>query len=116
MKVPKLKYWNLAMAAGNYRDFETTRRIDVVDQVTVDITTGALSGQQQVYLAETVNTADDYYRWKFKTAEDLYVLRIPREYILREHLRKTGTPGIWEYRRSLLIPHCGVERVSVKPE
>jgi len=116
MKVPKLKYWNLAMAAGNYRDFEATRRIDIVDQITVNIETGALSGQQQVYLAETVTAADDYYRWQFKTAEDLYVLRIPREYILREHLRKIDAPGMWEYRNSLLIPHCGVERVSVKPE
>lgn len=116
MKVPKLKYWNLAMAAGNYADFAATRRIDIVERITVDITTGALSGQQQVYLAETVTAADDYYRSQFKTAEDLYVLRIPREYILREHLRKVDAPGMWEYRNSLLIPHCGVERVSVKTE
>lgn len=104
------------MAAGNYQDFESTRRIDIVKEITVDIETGALSGQQLVYLAETVSLADDYYRWKFKCLEELYVLRIPREYILREHLRNTDVPGIWEYRSSLLIPHCGVERVSLPTE
>lgn len=114
MKTPKLKYWYLAMAAGNYRDFEVSRKIEISRVAMVNMTTGEVQGQTHVYLCESVPRADDNYRDIYKTGSDLYVLRIPRELIDRAALKPTERSGVWEYRKTLEIPHCGVERVSIK--
>jgi len=101
------------MAPGNYQDFERTRAIHIQPQATIDIATGAVSGQTCVYLSSTAATADDHYRDQFDTRESVYVLRIPSEYVLRHQLVDTDRPCVWEYRRSMLIPHCGVERFDL---
>lgn len=113
MKQPKLKYYYIAMAAGNYQDFAQSRSITISPQATIDLETGRVTGQTLVYIAATANLADDNYRDLYKTAEDLYVLRIPRECIDRHQLISTAREGIWEYRRSILVPHCGVEKFAV---
>lgn len=100
------------MAAGNYGDFEATRQITISPAATIDIATGQITGQTLVYLCESVTTADDNYRDLYKTSEPLYVLRIPRECVDRAALTTTQRSGVWEYRKSLNIPHCGVELVK----
>ena len=113
MRRPKLKYYYCAMAEGNYRDFESSRAIRCAPQATIDINTGAVTGQSFVYLCESGSCADDNYRDLYKTSEPLFILRIPAEYVHRHDLRDTAKSGVWEYRRSMLIPHCGVERFEL---
>ena len=45
----------------------------------------------------------------------MYVLRIPAACFDRAHLSVLDPAGIFVYRRTLHIPHCGVERVEIDP-
>jgi hypothetical protein len=101
------------MAAGNYEDFARSRRIDISPQATIDLTTGAITGQSFVYLSESAGLADDNYRDLYKTRESVYVLRIPADCVDRQQLQDTLKSGVWQYRRSMTIPHCGVERIEI---
>ena len=117
MKIPKLKYYYLAMSETDYREFEQTRRIEPVRKTTLNPATGRLS-TALLYLYSRPATADTRYRQLNNYGHwPVYVLRIPREYIRRESLESAPDPaGMWIYSDAIVLPHCGVERFELDPE
>lgn len=112
MKIPKLKHWNTALTPDQYREFETTRTLTVDARITIDIMTGVASGRTCVPLSASVTAADQLVRDRNHWTQPLYVLRIPGDLLDRRHIHSAGDQ-VWEYRATLHIPHCGVERVEL---
>lgn len=117
MKIPKLKYYYLAMSETDYRAFEHTRTIEPVRRTTLNPATGQMT-TPFLYLYSRPSTADTRYRQiNHYQHHPVYVLRIPREYIRRESLESAPDPaGMWIYDQPILLPHCGVERFELDPD
>ena len=117
MKIPKLKYYYLAMSETDYAEFERTRTIEPVRKTTLNPATGRLS-TALLYLYSRPFTADTRYRQLNNYGHwPVYVLRIPREYIQRESLTPAPDPAVmWIYSDAILLPHCGVERFELDPD
>ncbi len=116
MKIPKLKYYYLAMNESDYEEFARTRMIKPQRKTTLNPVTGRLS-TALMYLYSRPATADTRYRQLNNYGHwPVYVLRIPREYIQRESLTPAPDPaGMWIYGDEILLPHCGVERFELDP-
>lgn len=116
MKLPKLKYYYLAMTSDAYIDFATTRRVEVDAAYSVDLLTGSITGTTRLILSASVPDADTAFRQEHNNyTRPVYVLRIPHTAIDRRHLTPAGE-NRWSYTRTLLIDHCGVERIEYDPE
>jgi hypothetical protein len=117
MKIPKLKYYYLAMNETDYQEFARTRTIQPQRKTTLNPATGRLS-TALLYLYSRPATADTRYRQLNNYQHyPVYVLRIPREYVRRESLTAVDDPaGMWIYGDEILLPHCGVERFELDPE
>jgi len=114
MRIPKLKYYYYAMPEQDYLEFEKTRRLDTVQKAHINPVTGEVKERTVLHLCSSAARADTNFRSVHSNYLDpLYVLRIPREYILRQHLQPF-VDDVWHYTHSMLIPHCGVERIEVE--
>ena len=115
MKLPKLKYYYLAMTSDAYIDFATTRTVEVAAAYSIDLLTGSITGTTRLILSASVPDADSQFRREHDNyTRPVYVLRIPHSLIDRKHLAPVGS-NQWSYTRTLLIDHCGVERVEYDP-
>ena len=116
MKIPKLKYYYLAMSETDYKTFEQTQTIQPVRKTTLNPATGQMT-TPFMYLYSRPATADTRYRQLNNYQHyPVYVLRIPREYVRRESLTSAPDPaGMWIYSDPILLPHCGVERFELDP-
>ena len=112
MKLPKLKYYYYAMTSDAYIDFATTRRLNVDATVSIDLLTGAVTGTTILVLADSTREIDDHFRRAHNWLKPVYVLRIPADLIDRKHLKRVND-HLYEYRNSLTIEHCGVERFEL---
>lgn len=116
MKLPKLKYYYLAMTSDAYIDFATTRTVEVAAAYSIDLLTGSITGTTRLILSASVPDADAQFRKEHNNyTRPVYVLRIPHTDIVRSHLAPVGS-NQWSYTRTLLIDHCGVERVEYDPD
>ena len=117
MKIPKLKYYYMAMSETDYQEFEKTRRIEPLRRTTLNPATGQMT-TPFMYLYSRPSTADTRYRQLNNYAHyPVYVLRIPREYVRRESLTPAPDPaGMWIYHDAILLPFCGVERFELDPD
>ena len=110
MKLPKLKYYYLGLTAAEYQEFEHSRCVRT-SPVSIDPVSGTVSGRPRLTLWVSPVLADDHVRVQ-GYAHSVYVLRIPRELIDRDHLRRV-TPSEMQYVTDLQILHCGVERFDL---
>jgi hypothetical protein len=117
MKIPKLKYYYLAMSETDYREFERTRTIEPRRMTTMNPQTGVMT-TPFLYFYSRPATADTRYRQiNHYQHYPVYVLRIPREYVCRESLTPADDPaGMWIYSAAILLPFCGVERFELDPD
>lgn len=116
MKLPKLKYYYLALAPDGYADFERTRELPITG-VNIDIVTGTVTGRDSWHLAATPAIADDLVREAFRYGGHTYVLRIPAESVDRSLLKPVPNQSqIWQYSKTLHVPHCGVYRYEINQE
>lgn len=111
MKLPKLKYYYLALNPDQYREFEQSRRVEITPTV-IDVVSGTVSGRPQVYLASTASLADDLVREHYRYHGVTWVLRIPRDAVDRGRLVPV-TREVYSYDRTLELPHCGVYRFEL---
>lgn len=115
MRVPKLKYFYLALTEPEYRSFEQTRVIPVDSATTIDIVTGEVRGVTVRYLSDTATACDDEYRHRVRYWLPLYVLRIPADSIDRSRLEISISQfRSWLYRQPISCEHCGVERFEIE--
>lgn len=112
MKLPKLKYYYYAMSSDAYIDFATTRELEVNPTLSIDVLTGQVTGRTLLVLADSTQEIDDHFRRAHAWKKPVYVLRIPAVLIDRKHLHR-ASDHLYEYRRSLHIEHCGVERFEL---
>ena len=114
MKTPKLKYYYHALSLAEYQDFERTRCIQVSGQVVYDINSMTTTGRTYCIVTGAAVSCDQEYRDRMKSWEPVMVLRIPAELVDRALL--VPVPGqilVYQYAGSLVIPHCGVERIEI---
>jgi len=114
MKTPKLKYYYHALSLEEYAEFENTRTVTVTGRVVYDIATNQMTGRTWCMLTGAAVSCDQEYRERTKTWAPVLVLRVPADLIDRALL--TPVPGqilVYQYSGSLLIPHCGVERIEI---
>jgi hypothetical protein len=115
MKLPKLKYYYLAMTSDAYIDFATRRTVEVAAAYSIDLLSGSITGTTRLILCASVPDADAQFRKEHNNyTRPVYVLRIPHTDIDRQYLAPVGS-NRWSYTRTLLIDHCGVERVEYDP-
>ena len=112
MKLPKLKYYYYAMTSDAYIDFVTTRQLNVDATLTINVMTGVVTGTTILVLADSTTEIDEHFRRAHKWVKPVYVLRIPADLIDRKHLKRAGD-HLYEYKKSLTILHCGVERFEL---
>jgi len=112
MKLPKLKYYYYAMTSDAYIDFATTRRLEVNPTLNIDLLTGAVTGRTILVLADSTKEIDDHFRRAHNWLKPVYVLRIPAGLIDRKYLKR-ASDHLYEYKASLTIEHCGVERFEL---
>lgn len=113
MKIPKLKYFYYAMTSDAYIDFAVRREIDVDPAVSIDLLTGAVTGRTHLHLCSGVDLADSHFRLQHNNyKQPVYVLRIPGNLVDRKYMEPVAD-GIWTYKHSMRIEHCGVERVEL---
>lgn len=112
MRLPKLKYYYYAMTSDAYIDFATRRVLDVEPTVKIDLLTGAVTGRTMLVLADSTKEIDDHFRRAHNWLKPVYVLRIPADLVDRKHLKRV-TDHLYEYKASLTIEHCGVERFEL---
>ena len=112
MRLPKLKYYYYAMTSDAYIDFATTRRLEVNPTLTIDVLTGTVTGRTLLVLADSTREIDDHFRRAHNWLKPVYVLRIPADLIDRKHLIR-ASEHLYEYKASLTILHCGVERFEL---
>ena len=117
MKLPKLKYYYMALNEPDYRKFETTRQLLVNQAATINVLTGQVVQSQPFhYLYAQPTVADTRYRQLKNHTQAVYVLRIPASIIPRKQLETTTDPaGMWLCRADLAIQHCGVELFELAP-
>jgi len=117
MRIPKLKYFYLALTEPEYRSFENSRVIPVDASATIDIVTGEIRGVTVRYLSDTAATCDEEYRHRMRYTRPLYVLRIPADSIDRTGLEIAVSQfRSWQYRQPIRCEHCGVERFEIAPQ
>ena len=119
MKIPKLKFFYYALNETDYGEFERTRTVTPNSRTTLNPATGVVTTTQPfLYFYASATVADTRYRQLNHWASaPVYVLRIPREYVLRENLTTAPDPrGMWIYSQPILLPHCGVERFELEPD
>jgi hypothetical protein len=115
MKLPKLKYYYLAMTSDAYIDFAVRRTVEVAAAYSIDLLSGSITGTTRLILSASVPDADNHFRKEHNNyTQPVYVLRIPHTAIDRKHLAPVGD-NRWSYTRTLFIDHCGVERVEYDP-
>ena len=112
MRLPKLKYYYYGMTSAAYIDFATHRRLEVAPTLTINVLTGQVTGTTILVLADSTTQIDDHFRRAHNWTQPVYVLRIPADLIDRQYLRRAGD-HLYEYKSSLEIPHCGVERLEL---
>jgi hypothetical protein len=112
MKLPKLKYYYYAMTSDAYIDFAVTRELKVDATLSIDVLTGTVTGTTILVLADSTKEIDDHFRRAHNWKKPVYVLRIPSSLVDRKHLKRI-TPHLYEYKDSLTIEHCGVERFEL---
>ena len=112
MRLPKLKYYYYGMTSDAYIDFATHRRLEVAPTLNINVLTGEVTGTTILVLADSTTEIDDHFRRAHNWTKPVYVLRIPAVLIDRARLRPV-TDHLYEYRASLEIPHCGVERLEL---
>ena len=112
MRLPKLKYYYYGMTSAAYIDFATTRRLEVAPTLNINVLTGQVTGITILVLADSTTQIDDHFRRAHNWTQPVYVLRIPAHLIDRKHLKPAGD-HLYEYKSSLEIPHCGVERLEL---
>lgn len=101
------------MSSDAYIDFATTRQLNVDATLTIDVLTGKVTGTTLLVLADSTIAADEHFRSALNWLKPVYVLRIPADLIDRKYLIRK-TPHLYEYRNSLTIEHCGVERFELE--
>jgi len=117
MKMPKLKYYYLALGPQDYEKFVESRRIECSSRTSMDITTGKLlPGQTFVLLYPGSDLAHRRYRQLQRDYDHtVYVLRIPRALVPGQLTPVAEDPDqAWICRHSLQIDHCGVESWAVE--
>ena len=115
MKLPKLKYYYLAMTSDAYIDFATRRTVEVAAAYSIDLLSGSITGTTRLILCASVPDADNQFRKEHSNyTKPVYVLRIAAADIDRKYLTGIGD-NQWSYTRTLLIDHCGVERIEYDP-
>ena len=112
MRLPKLKYYYYAMTSDAYIDFAVKRRLEVNPTLTIDVLTGRVTGTTILVLADSTTEIDDHFRRAHNWKQPVYVLRIPADLIDRKHLKR-ASEHLYEYKKSLTIEHCGVERFEL---
>ena len=112
MKTPKLKAYYTALDAKDYHEFESTRRIEVDQRVTINPLTGAVSGRRYIYLSATPEIADTDYRTRTRREDSVWVLRVPAAAVDRAEL-VAQADQTWAYGHSIHLPHCGVMRFDL---
>ena len=119
MKIPKLKFFYHALNESDYQEFERTRTVTPNLKTTLNPATGIITNTTPLlYLYSQAATADTRYRQlNHYQHYPVWVLRIPREYVIRGNLTSAPDPrGMWIYSEPILLPHCGVERFELKPD
>jgi len=111
MKLPKLKYYYLAMPEDQYREFENTRLVET-SPVAIDTLTGVVHGRPYLTLTSTAGLADDLVRQHYGHTGPVFVLRIARDCIDRRCLQPQD-PDVYHYGATLHLPHCGVYRYDL---
>lgn len=101
------------MTSDAYIDFATTRKLEVNPTLNIDLLTGAVTGRTILVLADSTKEIDEHFRRAHNWLKPVYVLRIPGDLIKKDKLKRV-TDHLYEYRDSLYIPHCGVERFEIK--
>jgi len=115
MRIPKLKYFYLALTEPEYAAFAESRVITVDSATTIDMITGEIRGVTVRYLSDTAATCDEEYRVRNRYWRPLYVLRIPANSIDRTRLEVSVSQfRSWLYRQSIHCEHCGVERFEIE--
>ena len=115
MRIPKLKYFYVALTESEYHAFEKTRVVPVDASTTIDIFTGEVRGITVRYLSDTATACDDEYRHRIKYWLPLYILRIPADAIDRNRLEISVSQfRSWLYRQPIHCEHCGVERFEIE--
>jgi hypothetical protein len=112
MKLPKLKYYYYAMSSDAYIDFATTRRLNVDATLTINVATGVVTGVTILVLADSTTEIDNHFRRAHNWTQPVYVLRIPSHLVDRKYLKRVNE-HLYEYKNSLTIEHCGVERFEL---
>ena len=116
MKTPKLKYYYHALSLEEYEAFEHSRSIEVSGRVVYDINTQAMQGRTHIVLTGAAVSCDQEYRDRTKSWAPVMVLRIAAEAIRRDLLAPVANQIlVYHYPASLLIEHCGVERIEIEP-
>lgn len=115
--MPKLKNYFYAMTSDAYIDFACTRQLEVNPTLTINVATGEVTGRTVLHLCASTPGADTHFRAIVQPGyiKPVYVLRIPGNLIDRKLLTPVGE-NAWEYRGSLHIEHCGVERIELAPQ
>ena len=115
MKLPKLKYYYLPMTSDAYIDFAVRRTVEVAAAYSIDLLSGSITGTTRLILCASVPDADNQFRKEHSNyTKPVYVLRIAAADIDRKYLAAVGS-NRWSYTRTLLIDHCGVERIEYDP-
>lgn len=112
MKIPKLKYYSVALNAEEYRLFESSRELRVWPTTVIDTETGQIYARTQLLLSGSAAEADTQFRLANKYSGAVYVLRIPRHCVDRSVLKPAG-PNCWSYGRTIKVDHCGVDRFDL---
>ena len=108
MKIPKLKRFYTALTPDQYREFERSRELVVDSAVTIDITTGAVTGRTCIRVCARADQADTDFRIQTHYTGRVYVLAIPAEVLDRDHFRALDQEQVWDYTQSVTAQHCGV--------
>ena len=112
MRLPKLKYYYYGMSSDAYIDFATTRQLEVAATLSINVLTGQVTGRTMLVLADSATEIDEHFRRAHNWVKPVYVLRIPADLIDRRHLKR-ASDHLYEYKHSLRIEHCGVERLEL---
>ena len=112
MRLPKLKYYYYGMSSDAYIDFVTTRQLEVDATLNINVLTGQVTGRTMLVLADSTTEIDEHFRRAHNWVRPVYVLRIPGNLIDRKYLHRV-TDHLYEYKSSLRIEHCGVERLEL---
>lgn len=117
MKTPKLKYYYHALSLEEYSEFEHSRRLEVSGSVVYDINLQAMQGRTHIWLTGAAVSCDQEYRERTRSWAPVIVLRISAEAIRRDLLAPVARRIlVYHYPVSLVIPHCGVERIELAAE